>query len=266
MMPVIMRRHAVQKDDGLTCQPFGSKRRKYDSDNKDFIGFRVSVPDSFHCNKFRPLTKNILIIERSFYYHAIMKDKRTLQSVHGSIAAFLRKNRRMPSFAEMAELLDVKSKSVVNFWVNKLIDAKLLQKDDKGHLTFTTKAFAIPLVGSIQAGFPSLEEQTLYDTFSIDEYLVTRPEASFLLQVSGDSMTGAGIMEGDLVIVEKGKSPKTGDIVIAEVDGEWTIKYFSKRGRQIVLEAANPEYPDIVPKVDLRLGGVVTAVIRKYQT
>ncbi len=79
-------------------------------------------------------------------------------------------------------------------------------------------------------------------------------------------MTGAGIMDGDMVIVEKGKSPNTGDIVIAEVDGEWTMKYFRRKGKQIILEAANPKYPDIIPKRELRLGGVVTAVIRKYQT
>jgi repressor LexA len=98
----------------------------------------------------------------------------------------------------------------------------------------------------------------------MDEYLVTKPDSSFLLQVSGDSMTGEGIMAGDLVIVEKGRQPRSGDVVIAEVDGEWTIKYFRKQGRQVVLEAANPKYPVIRPKTDLRIGGVVTAVIRKY--
>ncbi len=99
---------------------------------------------------------------------------------------------------------------------------------------------------------------------SMDEYLITRPEASYLLQVSGDSMIGAGIVEGDLVIVEKGREPKSGDIVIAEVDGEWTMKYFWKQGKAVVLEAANPKYPRIRPKTELKLGGVVTAVIRKY--
>lgn len=66
------------------------------------------------------------------------------------------------------------------------------------------------------------------------------------------------------MIVEKGRAPKNGDIVIAEVDGEWTMKYFSRRGRNITLEAANPKYPTISPKTELKLAGVVTAVIRKY--
>ena len=66
-----------------------------------------------------------------------MKEKRTIQSVRKLIAAFFRNNRRMPSFAEMVDLLGVGSKSVVNFWINKLVDAGMIEKDNKGHLTFT---------------------------------------------------------------------------------------------------------------------------------
>jgi SOS regulatory protein LexA len=195
-----------------------------------------------------------------------MREKRTIQSVQKLIAAFFRDNRRMPSFAEMVDLLGVGSKSVVNFWINKLVEAGVLEKDDKGHLIFTKRSFAIPMVGSVQAGFPSPEEESLCDSISMDEYLIAKPEASFLLQVSGDSMTGEGIMAGDLVIVERGREPQSGDIVIAEVDGEWTMKYFKREGKQVVLEAANPKYPIIRPKTELRLGGVVTAVIRKYHS
>jgi SOS regulatory protein LexA len=194
----------------------------------------------------------------------IMKEKRTIQVVQKSITAFFRQQRRMPSYQEMLDLLGVKSKSVVHFWVNKLIAGGFLERDEKGHLSLTKQSFAIPMVGTVQAGFPSPAEEVLCDLMSMDEYLITRPEISFLLQVSGDSMTGAGILEGDLVIIEKGRDPRTGDIVIAEVDGEWTMKYFHKKGKQIILEAANPKYPDIHPRTELRLGGIVTAVIRKY--
>jgi SOS regulatory protein LexA len=193
-----------------------------------------------------------------------MKEKRTIQSVQKSLTAFFRENRRMPSFAEMVDLLGVRSKSVVNFWVNKLLDAGILEKDSKGHLALTRRPFAIPLVGSVRAGLPSPEEEALCDIISMDEYLITRPESSFLLQVSGDSMIGEGIMTGDLVVVEKGREPQNGDVVIAEVDGEWTMKYFRKQEGKVVLEAANPKYPVIRPRAELRLGGVVTAVVRKY--
>ena len=190
--------------------------------------------------------------------------RRTIETVEKIIAAFFRENRRMPTYAEMLNLLGVRSKSVVHFWVNKLLAKGLLEKDSRGFLKPLRRSLALPVVGEVAAGFPSPAEEELRDIISFDEYLVTRPESSFLLKVSGDSMEGEGIMEGDLVIVERGREPRNGDIVVAEVDGEWTIKYFRKEGKDVVLEAANPKYQPIRPKSELRLGGVVTAVIRKY--
>jgi len=199
-----------------------------------------------------------------YYCFTMEEKKRTLKTVEKTIAAFFRENRRMPTYAEMIDLLGVRSKSVVHFWVNKLLTAGLLEKDSRGFLKPSRRTLALPVVGDVVAGFPSPAEEELRDIISFDEYLITRPESSFLLRVSGDSMAGEGIMEGDLVIVEKGRDPKNGDIIVAEVDGEWTIKYFRKEGKNIILEAANPKYQSIRPKSELRLGGVVTAVIRKY--
>jgi len=122
----------------------------------------------------------------------------------------------------------------------------------------------LPLAGDVCAGFPSPAEEELRDVISFDEYLVNRPENSFLLSVTGDSMSGAGIMDKDLVIVERGREPKNGDIILAEVDGNWTMKYFCKKGKAVTLEAANPKYPTIIPKEELRIAGVITAVVRKY--
>jgi len=195
-----------------------------------------------------------------------MKEKRTVQSVKRQVAAFFRESRRMPTYEEMVALLGVKSKSVVHFWVGKLIEAEILERDSKGRLAWKQRPFSIPLVGEVAAGFPSPEEEELRDILSLDEYLVARPEASFLLQVSGDSMTGEGIMPGDLVIVEKGREPKNGDVVIAQVDDKWTMKTFRKEKGEVYLEAANPNYPLIRPRQELKLAGVVTAVVRKYYT
>lgn len=195
-----------------------------------------------------------------------MENKRTVKSVAQKIADFSRSNHRMPTYEEMLALLEVQSKSVVNFWVNKLLDENILEKDQKGRLTFINPPIGVPLAGDVSAGFPSPAEEELRDVISFDEYLITNQSKSFILKVDGDSMTGAGIMPGDLVLVERGKEPKTGDVVIAEVDGSWTIKYFHKRGKEIYLEAANPKYPKIKPQSEMRLGGVVTAVVRKYHT
>ena len=170
----------------------------------------------------------------------------------------------MPSYSEMAEIIGVRSKSVVDFWVKKLIAAGIVQKDAKGFLALVRRPLGLPLAGDVCAGFPSPAEEELRDVISFDEYLVGHPETSFLLSVTGDSMSGAGIMDKDLVIVEKNREPKNGDIILAEVDGNWTMKYFRKKGKKVILEAANPKYPPIVPQTELRIAGVITAVVRKY--
>ncbi|MBN2199685.1 MAG: LexA family transcriptional regulator, partial [Candidatus Aminicenantes bacterium] len=159
-----------------------------------------------------------------------MAEKRTIRDVEKAIAAFFRESRRMPTYAEMVELLGVRSKSVVHFWVKKLLAEGLLEKDGRGFLTPVRRTLGLPVVGEVQAGFPSPAEEELRDIISLDEYLITRPDSSFLLTVSGDSMIGEGIKPGDLVIVDRGKEPKNGDIVLAEVDGDWTMKYFRKSG------------------------------------
>jgi len=205
-----------------------------------------------------------LTIERSFYIIHIMKVKRTLQDVEKKITDFFLENGRMPSYSEMAEIIGVRSKSVVHFWVAKLLDAGVVQKDSKGLLTLTKNPRALKLAGEVCAGLPASAEQEIRDIVSFDEYLVSNPEKSFLLSVTGDSMIDAGIMEKDLVIVENSREPKSGDIVLAEVDGNWTMKYFRRKGDRVILEAANARYPDIIARADLRIAGVITAVIRKY--
>ncbi|MCE5210496.1 MAG: transcriptional repressor LexA [Deltaproteobacteria bacterium] len=193
-----------------------------------------------------------------------MKVKRTLQDVEKKITAFFLDNGRMPSYSEIAEIIGVRSKSVAHFWVAKLLDAGILQKDSKGFLTLTRNPRALKLAGEVCAGIPVPAEEELRDIVSFDEYLVRNPQNSFLLSVTGDSMIDAGIREKDLVIVENNREPKNGDIVLAEVDGNWTMKYFHKKGDMVVLEAANSQYSTIMPRADLRIAGVITAVVRKY--
>jgi SOS regulatory protein LexA len=124
---------------------------------------------------------------------------------------------------------------------------------------------ACKFLGNVEAGFPSPAEEELVDTLSLDDLLIQNKEASFLLKVSGDSMINAGILPGDMVIIDKGLTPKSGDIVIAQVDGEWTMKFLRKRKDDVVLVPANPKYQPIRPKTELKISGVVTAVVRKYK-
>jgi SOS regulatory protein LexA len=187
-----------------------------------------------------------------------------LRSRVRAIADFFRQKGRMPSFAEIGELCGLRSKNAVYKLVTQLEGLGILKRDHTGRLIPKSLAYSLRMLGAVEAGFPSPAEEELADTLSLDQLLIKNPDATFLLKVSGDSMSGAGILPGDMVIVDKGQRPKNGDIVIAEVDGQWTMKYLKKRGERITLLSANPRYQPIKPTTELKIAGVVTAVVRKY--
>ena len=175
------------------------------------------------------------------------------------------RNKRMPSFGELADLMNAKSKFAAQYWVKKWLKEGIIKQDEAGKLLPGKIFYPVKVLGTVQAGFPSPAEEENVDTISLDDWLIENRESSFMLKVTGDSMVEAGIMPGDMVIINRGKQPKSGDIVIAEVDGKWTIKFFIRgTGGRVVLKAANKKYPPIIPKEELRVAGVVTCVIRKY--
>ncbi len=188
-----------------------------------------------------------------------------LRSRIRDISRFYHQKGRMPSFSEIGDIIGFRSKNAVSKLVKKLERLKVLERDEKGRLIPGAIASPVRILGTVEAGFPSPAEEETADTLSLDDLLIQNPEATFLLKVSGDSMSGAGILPGDMVLVDKGQTPKSGDIVIAEVDGEWTMKYLRKRGESVTLIPANPRYQPIKPKKELKIAGVVTAVVRKYR-
>lgn len=171
---------------------------------------------------------------------------------------------RSPSYEEISKWFGYKSKNAAYWLVARLKEKKLIQSDAQGKLIFEGLNF-LKLLGSVQAGFPSPAEEELVDVMDLNAFLVRHPSNTYLIRVQGDSMDGAGIKAGDLVIVERGRDPQQNDIVIAEVDGEWTMKYYMKKGKSIVLIAANDKYEPIYPQYELKVGGVVTGVVRKYK-
>ena len=204
---------------------------------------------------------------RSLYNLNMTRDlkENKLRSRVKEISHFYRQKGRMPSFSEIGEIVSLRSKNAVFKLVNRLEQLKFIMRDEKGRLIPRSIASTVRMLGTVEAGFPSPAEEELADTLSLDELLIQNPEATFLLKVSGDSMSEAGILPGDMVLVDKGQVPKSGDIVIAEVDGEWTMKYLRKRGESVTLIPANPRYKPIRPKKELKIAGVVTAVVRKYR-
>jgi len=177
---------------------------------------------------------------------------------------FCREEGRVPGYEEMLKLFGYRSKNAVFGLLQKLEEAGYLRKRGGKIAPTAQLTGSVRLLGTVQAGFPSPAEEELADTLSLDEFLIERPEATFMLKINGDSMIEAGIHPGDIVLVEKGKAPKPNDIVVAQVDDEWTIKYFVKDAAGVRLDPANPKYRFIRPRRSLVIGGVVKAVIRKY--
>ncbi|MBI4366383.1 MAG: LexA family transcriptional regulator [Deltaproteobacteria bacterium] len=180
------------------------------------------------------------------------------------LQTFWRAHRRGPSYAELARLAGYASKQAAYRLAQKLIEAGILERDATGRLALRSAGAGMTVAGYVQAGFPAPAEEALQDTVSLEEFLIRKPEASFLVKVAGDSMIDAGIHPGDLVVVERGIVPKNGDIVLAHVDREWTLKYFQRRGGQVRLVPANPRYPEITAREELQIGGVVRASLRRY--
>lgn len=180
------------------------------------------------------------------------------------IRKFFRMHKRLPTYQEMAHLFNFASKNAAFKLAQKLIDAGFLEKDSTGKLIPKRLFAPLPISGFVKAGFPSPADEELVDTLSFDEYLINKPEATFMLKVSGDSMIDAGIHPGDIILIEKGQTVKDGDIVVAEVDGEWTLKYYRKEQGKVSLVPANKNYQTIFPQQSLTIGGIVISVVRKY--
>ena len=178
------------------------------------------------------------------------------------LRSFFREFQRLPSYQEMCHLFGFTSKKASFDLVRKLISQGILKKDS-GRLTFIHST-QVPVLGSIQAGFPTPQEEQLYHTMSFDEYLVDKPDRSFILKVKGDSMIGAGINDGDLVIIERDSQPQKGDIVVAYIDNQWTLKHYDIRESKVCLVPANPHYPILYPSEELQIWGIVCSVVRKY--
>jgi repressor LexA len=180
------------------------------------------------------------------------------------IIGFYERHKRMPGYKEIMHATGLASKNSVYKLINKLVEEGVVAKDKLGRLSPGRTLSGIPLLGLVEAGFPSAAEEELLDVMDFDEYLTPNKESSYILKVKGDSMLDAGICPGDLVIVERRQTYKPGQIVIASVEGEYTMKYLRKSGEHYFLEPANTAFKPIYPKGNLTIEAVVTGVVRKY--
>ncbi len=180
------------------------------------------------------------------------------------LSDFYQSKKRMPSYSEMMALFGFKSKNAVYRLVNKMVEAGIVAKDTMGRLIPNKILGEIPMLGLVKAGLPSSVEEQVLDTTSLDDLLIQKKDSTYILEVDGDSMIDAHIAKGDFILAERRDTAKDGQIVIAEVDGEFTMKYYRTNGKKTWLQAANKNFKDIHPTESLKVVAIVKGVMRKY--
>jgi repressor LexA len=176
-----------------------------------------------------------------------------------------KRHKAFPSMAKLTEVLGMASTGGVFKALGRLVDAGYLERVD-GRIAPTKKFFALPLLGTVRAGLPQPAGQDeSFDLINVEDYLITHPDRTSFCRVKGDSMRDAGLLDGDMVVVEANSPTKSGDIVVAVVDNEITVKYLrADKSGAWRLEPANSAYDVIVPSGSLEILGVVIGSFRRF--
>jgi repressor LexA len=170
-----------------------------------------------------------------------------------------------PSVREIGKAVGIRSTKAVKYHLDILVEQGLLSRSGSKARSLRTahQPETLPLIGRIAAGSPTLAIENVEAQVSL-----TRFRECFLLRVKGESMTGAGIMDGDMVIVRPQATAENGEIVAALIDNEATVKYLQSGRDAIVLHPANPDFEPIVvrpDRADFRIIGVVVGLLRNYK-
>jgi SOS regulatory protein LexA len=182
------------------------------------------------------------------------------------LRSYWKRHHTFPSMAKLCDVVGLSSTASVFDLVTRLKDAGFVERVE-GRIAPTKKFFGRPLVGQVRAGLPQpAPEDDDFELLTIDDYLVQEPNRTFLAKVKGDSMRDASLLDGDLVVVQQNCVTKVGDIVVAVVDGQVTVKHLRQQpdGR-FFLQAANPAFADILPTGELEILGVVVGQFRSYR-
>ena len=175
------------------------------------------------------------------------------------------RHRVLPSYASIGALVGLSSKASVADMVLRLKAEGFLESTPDRRLKPGKRFFERPIAESVRAGLPSPAAESRPETLTIDEWLVPHPSRTVLVTVKGDSMIDAGIHPGDVVVVEKRVAANVGDIVVAILDNEFTLKRLGREKGRIVLRPENKAFPVIRPKGDAEIFGVVVGLFRKYR-
>lgn len=191
-----------------------------------------------------------------------MSDQKHLNALR----IYWKENKAFPSMAKLADVLGLASSGGVFKVIGRLADAGYLERVE-GRIAPKRAFFALPVMGQVRAGLPQEQDQSAgLEMVGVEDYLIQNPERTVFCRVRGDSMKDAGMLDGDMVVVERNRPTKAGDIVVALVDNELTVKYLHplKGSGGWVLKPANPDYPDIVAQQSLEVLGVVVGLFRRF--
>lgn len=183
-----------------------------------------------------------------------------------ALQAHWKRHKAFPPMAKLTEVLGLASTGGVFKVLGRLTDAGYLERVD-GRIAPTKRFFERRVLGRVRAGLPQLAgHEDLDDHLSVEDYLIDHPERTSFCHVRGDSMKDAGLLDGDVVVVEANALPRPGDIVVAVVDDQVTVKHLRMApDGEWFLEAANPAYEPIHPTSSLEMLGVVTGSFRRYR-
>lgn len=170
----------------------------------------------------------------------------------------------LPSFDIIAKDFGFKHKNSIWQYFNKLKEENLIVEKNNRFYINKNQFGAILFSSSVKAGFASAAEDDIEKRISLDESFNINNPSTFLFTVAGDSMIDLGIFEGDKVVVKKTNIAKNGDIVIAFIDGGYTIKTYRNKNGKIWLEPANQNYPNLYPKEQLIIFGIAQGIVRKF--
>ena len=173
--------------------------------------------------------------------------------------------RSLPAYEPLQAVLGLGSRAGISKVLKRLRDAGFLHRTPDGRWTPTSRFFERPLADApVPAGLPVLSGDS-GEACSIDAWLIQQPSRTVLMPVTGDSMIDAGIHAGDRVVVERDTPARTGDVVVAVIDNEFTLKTLAVENGEAVLRPANSAYPVLRPGDRLQVFGVVVGLIRSYR-
>jgi len=191
------------------------------------------------------------------------------KKVYEFILRFLEEQGYAPSQREIAEHFGFSSLGTVQDYLSTLKRGGYLEQgwNAKRDLRIAGSSSTLPLLGKVAAGRP-IEALLDGESVMVPPSFLNPQESYFALQVSGDSMVGDGICDGDIVVIKKQSTARNGDTVVALINNEATIKRFYKKRNQVELHAANPKYKPIVvaENEEFKIEGILSGLIRRFQS